>query len=117
MQGNQGNYSSWLSVALDPSWIEIVARAWKLGRKIFHGLTNEGIYEVLDYQCQLELKDKSGELARIQKQEKIRYLQDYIISYQDQAWGDGSYFKTTAALLEHLWTNFGWDIRPASLYL
>jgi hypothetical protein len=93
MQGNQGNYSSWLSVALDPSWIEIVARAWKLGRKIFHGLTNEGIYEVLDYQCQLELKDKSGELARIQKQEKIRYLQDYIISYQDQAWGDGELFQ------------------------
>ena len=32
---------------------------------------------------------KHGKNARIQKWEKIRYLQDYVTSYLDQAWGDG----------------------------
>jgi hypothetical protein len=56
------------------------------------GFVNEGIYEVLDYECQIELKDKSGKLATIKKREKIRYLQDYISSFQDRAWGDGNVF-------------------------
>lgn len=95
MQDNSDKPYRWLSLILDPRWIEVIAQAWHLGRKIIRGLANEGIYEVLDYECTLELKDKGGELAKIQKQEKIRYLQDYIIiiSYQDQAWGDGELFQ------------------------
>lgn len=87
------NPYSWLSLALDPRWIEVAARAWKLGRKIFRGFANEGIYEVIDYECQLELRDKDGNLAIIKKREKIRYLQDYVTSYQDRAWGDGEIFQ------------------------
>lgn len=89
MQDNSESRYRWLSFVLDPRWIEAIAQIWKLGRKILRGLTNEGIYEVLDYECQLELRDKDGNLASIKKREKIRYLQDYITSYQDQAWGDG----------------------------
>lgn len=92
MQDSPVNRYSWLSVVLDPRWIEIIAGAWKLGRRIFRGFTNEGIYEVLNYECEIELKDKNGSLATIKKCEKIRYLQDYITSYQDRAWGDGEIF-------------------------
>jgi hypothetical protein len=53
------------------------------------GLSNEGMYEVLEYESTLELKDRRGENAIFRKREKVRYLQDYIIAYQDQAWGDG----------------------------
>lgn len=78
--------------ALDIPWFELLGRIWKIGRKIVRGTSHEGIYEVLDYECQLELKDSKGNLATIQKREKVRYLQDYISSYQDQAWGDRNVF-------------------------
>ncbi len=81
-----------LTIALDLPWFELLGRIWKIGRKIVRGWSREGVYEVLDYECQLELKDTDGKLATIQKREKIRYLQDYITSYQDQAWGDRNVF-------------------------
>lgn len=47
------------------------------------------MYEALEYNSTLELCDKKGERARVTKHEKILYLQNSIIAYQDQAWGDG----------------------------
>ena len=79
----------WASLLLDLPWIEIAGEAWKIGRKAIRGLANEGIYEVLDYETSLELHDTKGKKASLKKREKIRYLQDHIIAYQDQAWGDG----------------------------
>ena len=81
--------SRWAIALLDPSWIEVVVDLWKVGRKIIRGLSIEGTYEVLEYQSTLELMDRRGTNAIFRKREKIRYLQDYIIAYQDQAWGDG----------------------------
>lgn len=78
-----------LAFAFGLPWFEIMGKVWNIGKKIIRGLAIEGVYEVLDYECQLELRDKDGQNARIQKRQKIRYLQDYITSYQDQAWGDG----------------------------
>jgi len=85
----ENTHSKVIAILLGLPWVEIITEAWKLGSKMLRGMTNEGIYEVLDYQCQLELQDKTGKIASIMKQEKVRYLQDYITSYQDQAWGDG----------------------------
>ena len=50
---------------------------------------NEGMYQVLDYESILELMDVQGRKARFCKREKVRYLQDNIIAFQDQAWGAG----------------------------
>jgi len=86
------NETSWpkiIGVALGLPWFQIIGQIWKIGRKIIRGLANEGIYEVLDYKCTLELLDTQGKNALVTKQEKVRYLQDNIIAYQDQAWGDG----------------------------
>lgn len=47
------------------------------------------MYEVLEHESTLELFEKLGEKAIFHKRQKVRYLQDYIIAYQDQAWGDG----------------------------
>ncbi len=58
-------------------------------RHLWQGLADEGIYEVLEYESLLELKDKKGERASFQKREKVRYRQNNIIAYQDHAWGDG----------------------------
>jgi len=49
----------------------------------------KGLYEVLDYEASLELKDKRGKKACVRKYEKVRYLQNNIVTFQDQAWGDG----------------------------
>ena len=78
-----------LSIALNAPWLQILAEAWKVIRKLWRGLADEGMYEVLDYESTLELQDKCGERAIFRKRGKVRYLQDNIIAYQDQAWADG----------------------------
>lgn len=50
------------------------------------------IYEVLAYHVQLELLDEHGEQAHYTKSQKVRFLQDNVIAYQDQAYGDGDIF-------------------------
>ncbi len=77
------------AILLDLPWLATIGSVWRIGRSILRGFANEGIYEVLDYECTLELKDKEGVKAVIHKREKVRYLQDNIIAYEDQAWGDG----------------------------
>lgn len=47
------------------------------------------MYEVLEYESVLDLKDEHGRFAQFCKREKVRYLQNNIIAYQDHAWGDG----------------------------
>ena len=47
------------------------------------------MYEVLEFESSLELKDSRGRMAIFKKREKVCYLQDNIIAYQDQAWSDG----------------------------
>lgn len=58
-------------------------------KKLIRGFSHEGVYEVLDYETVLELKDERGEKAVVKKREKVRYLQNNIYAFQDQAWGDG----------------------------
>jgi len=80
-----------LALVLDLHWLEVLGDLWRIGRKIIRGFASEGFYEVLDYECGVELKDREGNKAKIYKREKIRYLQDYITSFQDQAWGNGEF--------------------------
>ena len=82
-----------IAALLSLPWVEIIAEAWKLGKKIIRGLSQEGIYEVLDYESTLELLDKKGHNAKFQKRKKVRYLQDNVIAFQDHAWGDGEILK------------------------
>lgn len=81
-----------LAFALDIPWSELIGTIWKIARKVIRGMSQEGVYEVLDYEYQIELKDKEGNNASIKKREKIRYLQDNISTYQDWAWGDKKIF-------------------------
>jgi hypothetical protein len=69
--------------------ITTLAELWKVVRKLWQGLSEEGLYEILDYETTLELLDKQGESAQVRKRQKVRYLQNNVIAYQDQAWGDG----------------------------
>ena len=70
-------------------WLDIVAEIWKRVKKSWTQTADQGMYEVIDYRSTLELLDKHGCQARINKREQVRYLQNNIMTYQDQAWGDG----------------------------
>ena len=52
-----------------------------------------GSYEVLEHEVTLELHDTKGQHATYLKRQKVRFLQDNVIAYQDQAWGDGNIFE------------------------
>jgi hypothetical protein len=67
----------------------VVGEAVKALRKAIQGRSYRGLYEVLEYESTLELKDREGKKAAFRKREKVRYLQNNVIAYQDQAWGDG----------------------------
>lgn len=81
-------WKSFAAILFGP-WAEIFAELMLVSRKAWRGMTNEGIYEVIDYEVTLELLNKAGSRAKLQKREKVKYLQDHIIAYQDQAWADG----------------------------
>ena len=71
------------------SWFEWIEAIWKFVPLLKDRFTRSGIYEVLEYETTLELHDPKGKKATVNKRQKVRYLQDHIIAYQDQAWGDG----------------------------
>lgn len=78
-----------LGIALRLPWLEMSAATWRILKYLWRGLSSEGLYEVLDYEATLELQDPCGEAGHIHKTEKVRYVQDNILAYQDHAWGDG----------------------------
>lgn len=55
---------------------------------------HHGIYEVQDCRMQLELRDARGKSAVLEKRLQVRFAQNNVIAYQDQAWGDGDIFHT-----------------------
>lgn len=68
---------------------EAAGQIIKAGRQLIAGKAVEGAYEVLEYVIKLKLVDPEGKKALVQKRERVRYLQNNIIVFQDQAWGDG----------------------------
>jgi hypothetical protein len=56
------------------------------------GFDHPGPYDVLEHRVRLELKDDEGKKAIYYKDQKVRFLQDNVIAYQDKAWGVGNIF-------------------------
>ena len=73
--------------------LEVLGDVWKIVRKVIPARSYKGIYEVLEYESTLELEDRGGKRATFRKRERMRYLQDNVIAYQDQAWGNGEILK------------------------
>lgn len=51
-----------------------------------------GLYEILDYETRIELLDDQGVMAHHTKRQRVKFLQDNVIAFQDYAWGDGENF-------------------------
>ena len=78
-----------ITILLGLPWPEALRELWKMTHKALQRRLSAGMYEVLAYESTLELRDRSGKRATFRKRERVRYLQDHVIAYQDQAWGDG----------------------------
>lgn len=76
-----------LAVLLKP---EILQSAWQLGRRIF--ASQRDAYTILDYHIQLDLKDSKGHRALYTKRMKVKFRQDNVFAYLDQAYGEGEIF-------------------------
>lgn len=59
------------------------------GKSIIQKISKPGMYEVLDYETTLEILDTKGKDAIFTKTEEVKFLQNNIIAFQDQAWGSG----------------------------
>lgn len=77
---------------LNADVLALIGELWRLGRRVLSLTVHEGMYEVLDSETCLELLDTKGTKAILHKRQRVRFLQDNIIAYQDQAWGDGNIF-------------------------
>jgi hypothetical protein len=86
---NQSLVGRLIAALLRLPWADLLADALKAVHKAIQGRSYRGLYEVLEYESTLELKDREGKKAAFKKREKVRYLRNNVIAYQDQAWGDG----------------------------
>jgi len=92
---NQSFLDRLIAVLSGLPWLEVFGEVWKILRKVMQSQSYKGMYEVLAYESTLELKDRGGKRATFRKREKVRYLQDNVIAYQYQAWGDGEILLAT----------------------
>lgn len=81
-----------LSILFEWPIVELIAEGWKYGRKLWRGFSNEGIYEVGVHEASLDILDRDGKRAIVNTRQNVRYLQDNVIAFQAQGWGDGKIF-------------------------
>lgn len=70
-------------------WLTILPDLYQLAHRWLGQQRSEGMYEILDYDSGLELLDTKGTKARFKKLQRVKFLQNHIIAFQDYAWGDG----------------------------
>jgi hypothetical protein len=81
------------------AWLAPLLQEWRLllslARQLYAWLAqwrNMGMYRILDYDTTLKLLDARGHSAVVYKRQRVRFLQDHILVFQDYAWGEGELF-------------------------
>jgi len=74
---------------LEQILIPIIGDLYGWGKSLIQKINKPGMYEVLDYETTLEILDIKGKDAILTKIEKVKFLQNNVIAFQDQAWGSG----------------------------
>ena len=81
-----------LPILLQPDLIRVVIQALDILRRVGAQPTVVGTYEVLDHECCLDVMDVAGRDAHYIKRQRVRFVQNNVIAYQDTVWGDGEVF-------------------------
>ena len=76
---------------LKPFALDWIAIALDIGARLRRYLCVQptGPYEILDYEVTVELLDTKGKDAIFKKRQRVKFLQNSIIAFEDYAWGDG----------------------------
>lgn len=74
---------------LDQLLIPLLGDLYGWVKSFIQNIIKPGMYEVLNYETTLEILDAKGMHAILTKIEEVKFLQNNIIAFQDQAWGDG----------------------------
>ena len=82
-----------LMAILSSNWFQAAGQISQFVRWLFHSRP-QGIYEILDYDVTLDIQDALGQVAILRRRQKVRFLQDHVIAYEDEAWGDGNPLAT-----------------------
>ena len=77
---------------LPVDWLPLLFDLYRHLRRWWTRKRHEGMYEILDYDSVLELLDPQGETAVFKRRQKVKFLQDNVIAFQDHVWGDGEIF-------------------------
>lgn len=74
--------------------VEWLPALFDLTHALFQWITarHDGLYDILDYDSTLELLDRNGKRAVFRKHQRVKFLQDNVIAFQDYAWGEGDIF-------------------------
>src|SRR3954451_18007463 len=75
----------WLSQGWLATLLEL---AQQISAYVIH--QNQDLYENLSYEATLELLTATGTVAIFRKEQRVRFLQNHIIAFEDYAWGDGN---------------------------
>jgi hypothetical protein len=88
-----------LAGGTDQFILALISDLYGWGKSFIQKITMPGMYEVVNYETTLEILDAKGKAAILTKIEEVRFLQNNIIAFQDQAWGDGKILKDYHAYL------------------
>lgn len=91
-QDKSSSLARTLLTCLSQDWVTLVFDLYQTLRRLMQRYNHEGLYEILEYDTLLELLDSRGKKAIFKKRQRIKFLQDYISTFQDYAWGDGEIF-------------------------
>ena len=95
-------------------WLVLLPDLYRALHLWFKRHRHEGMYEILDYDATLELVDPKGKTAIFTKRQRVKFLQDHIIAFQDYAWGDGEIFAnyncTPGSEVDHYQEGDRWNI-------
>ena len=69
-----------------------ILESWALLEQLRDRIGYHGMYEILNYDSTLTIKDPAGKHARLARHERIKLLQDNVVAIHDHAWGDGDLF-------------------------
>ena len=75
---------------ISPAWIAILLRLYHELRGAF--TRDSAMYEILEYDSTLDLLDTKGKTVIFKRRQKVKFLQNNIIAFQDHAWGEGDIF-------------------------
>lgn len=97
-----------------PEWISFAVDLLESIQAYVKHTSPEGLLEILEYESTLELRDTRGRRAHLKKRERIKFLQDNVIAFQDYAWGSGDvladYKCTPGFKVDHYLEGGRWNI-------